>query len=83
MKIEIKRFPDKRLMMIKKYDKSDVNIRINPNEVSICPKIAEIELERDVLEAINLWNLMFVSPKLREEINQVLKRYGLVKEVQI
>ncbi len=76
MKIEVERFPDKRLKMVDKYYKNDTNIRINPNEISICPKITEIELQRDVLEAINLWNLMFLYPKLRDEINQVLKRHG-------
>ena len=75
MKVEIERFPDKRLKMLKKYTKSDINIRINRNEVPICPRSVEVELERDVLEAINLWNLMFMFPDLKREIKEILKRY--------
>jgi len=74
MKIEIGRFADKRLKMIKRYTKDDKNTRISGNEVSICPKISEVELERDVLEAVNLWNLMHMFPQLRKEIKQILKK---------
>ena len=78
MRIEVGRFPDNRLKMIKVYDsKSDQNIRINLNTISVCPKIAEMELERDVLEALNLWNLMFMFPKLKDEIIKLLKHYGI------
>ena len=76
MKIEIGRFPDGRLKMLKKYTKSDINIRINENEISVCPKSSEVKLEKDVLEAINLWNLMFIFPNLKKEIKKILKRYS-------
>ena len=75
MRIEVERFPDKRLKMLKIYSKSDNNVRINENEVSICPKIDDLKLEEDVLEAINLWNLIFMSPELKKEIHQILKRH--------
>lgn len=76
MKIEIDRFPDRRLKMVKIYDQeNDFNIRVNGKCVSIVPRNAEAELEKDVLEAVNLWNLMFMYPKLREAINAILMRY--------
>lgn len=75
MKIEIERFSDKRLKVLKKYNRTDINVRINENEVSVCPKIDEVKLEEDVLEAINLWNLMHVFPEVKKEIQQIVKRY--------
>ena len=80
MRIEVERFSDKRLKLIKLYDsENDQNIRIDSKVVSVCPKFAEVELERDVLEAINLWNLMFMFPKLKDEIIKLLKHYGIYK----
>jgi hypothetical protein len=81
MKIEIGRFSDKRLKMVKKYSLGDSNVRRNGNEVGIVPKLDEVELERDVLEAVNLWNLMCMSPELRKEINHVLKRHFSKREI--
>ena len=73
MKIEVERFPDKRLKMKKKYGLGDSNVRRNRNEVDIVPKLDEVELERDTLEALNLWNLMFIFPELKKEIDHILK----------
>lgn len=56
MKIEVSRFADGRLKVLTKHRKSDTNVRIEDNEISICPRLDEITLERDVLEAIDLWN---------------------------
>jgi len=73
--IEVGRFPDKRLKAIRKHNKNDSNVRINQNEITIVSRIDEVELEKDVIEAINLWNLMYRFPELRNEINQVLKHF--------
>jgi len=75
MKIEVERFPDKRLKMKKTYGFGETNVRRNANGVDIVPKIDEVELERDVLEAVNLWNLMRLFPELKIEINRILKRF--------
>ena len=73
MKMEVDRFSDGRLKVLKIYHKTDTNVRINESEVSVCPRIAEVKLEKEVLEAINLWNLVKVIPELREEIDKDLK----------
>jgi len=75
MSIEVGRFPDRRLKAIRKHKKNDSNVRINEDEITIVSKIDEVELERDVIEAINLWNLMYRFPELRNEIDKILKRF--------
>jgi hypothetical protein len=75
VKIEVERFLDNRLKMKKTYSLRDSNIRRIGNDVDIVPKLDEVELEKDVLEAVNLWNLMYRFPDLNREIRQVLKRY--------
>jgi hypothetical protein len=75
MTIEVGRFPDNRLKAIRKHRKTDSNIRISEEEISIVSKIAEVELEKDVIEAVNLWNLMYRFPELRREINQLLNKH--------
>lgn len=75
MTIEVGRFADKRLKAIRKHKKNDSNIRVNENEITIVSKIDEVELEKDVIEAVNLWNLMYRFPELKNEIDQILKRY--------
>lgn len=75
MTIEVGRFSDKRLMVIRKHRKNDSNVRVNENEITIVSKIDEVELEKDVVEACNLKNLMDRFPELQKEIYKVLKRY--------
>jgi len=75
MTIEVGRFCDKRLMVIRKHRKNDSNVRVNENEITIVSKIDEVELEKDVIEACNLKNLMDRFPELKNEIFKVLKRY--------
>ena len=77
MKIEIERFPDGRLKLVKRYARTDRNFRIESDGASVVPKNAEVKLEREVLQAINLWNAMKRHTKLREEIMHALKRYGI------
>jgi len=75
VKIEVERFLDNRLKMKKTYSLRDSNIRRIGNEIDIVPRLDEVELEKDVLGAINLWNLMYRFPELKMEIHQVLKRH--------
>jgi len=75
MTIEVGRFPDKRLKAIRKHSKTDSNVRVNENEITIVSKIDEVELEKDVIEAVNLWNLMHRFPELKNEIEKILKCY--------
>ena len=75
MTIEVGRFPDKRLKAIRKHKKTDSNVRVNEEEVTIVSKIDEVELERDVIEAVSLWNDMHRFPDLRKEVYQVFSRY--------
>ena len=81
MKVEVGRFPDGRLKMKKTYTKDDINFRIEGNRASIVPRNAEVKLEKDTLEAITLWNLMYRFPKLREEIKEVLRDYSQSMEI--
>ena len=73
MKIEIQFFSDGRLKVLRIHNKSDENVRIDKDEVSVCSKIRELKLEKEVLEAVNLWNMMKVMPELREDIEKALK----------
>lgn len=75
MTIEVGRFSDKRLKVIRKHNKNDSNVRVNENEVTIVSRIDEVELEREVIEAVNLWNLINRFPELKNEINHKLSRY--------
>ena len=75
MTIEVGRFPDKRLKAIRKHKTTDSNVRVSEKEITIVSKIDEVELEKDVIEAVNLWNLMHRSPELKREIDQILNRY--------
>jgi len=75
MPIEVGRFSDKRLKVIRKHNKTDSNVRVNEEEITIVSKIDEVELERDVIEAASIWNLMKMFPELRKEMNHILKRY--------
>lgn len=75
MTIEVGRFPDKRLKAIRKHKKTDSNVRVNEDEVTIVSRIDEVELERDVIEAVNLWNLMLTFPDFRNEVYQVFNRH--------
>ena len=72
MTIEVGRFPDKRLKAIRKHRKTDSNVRVNDNEITIVSRIDEVELEKDVIEAVDLWNLMYIFPELKREIYQLL-----------
>ncbi len=56
MKVEISRFSDGRLMVLTKHPKNDTNIRIGCDEISICTRLEDNALEKDVLEAVDLWN---------------------------
>lgn len=75
MTIEVGRFPDKRLKAIRKLKKTDSNVRVNEDEVTVVSKIDEVELEKDVIEAVNLWNLMHRFPELRSRIEKILECY--------
>jgi len=75
MAIEVGRFHDKRLKVIRKHSKSASNVRINEDEITIVSKIDEVELEKDTIEAVTLWNLMKMFPELRNEIYKVLRHY--------
>lgn len=75
MTIEVGRFSDKRLKVVRKHNRTDSNVRVNQNEVTIVSKIDEVELERDVIEAVSIWNLMKVFPELRKDIDHILERY--------
>jgi hypothetical protein len=75
MTIEVGRFSDKRLKVIRKHNKNDSNVRVNENEVTIVSRIDEVELEREVIEAVNLWNLINRFPELKNEINHILSRH--------
>lgn len=75
MTIEVGRFRDKRLMVIRKHRKSDSNVRVNETEISIVSKIDEVELERDVIEACSIKNLIDRFPELKREFYQLLNRY--------
>jgi len=71
--IEVGRFPDKRLKVIRKFGKNDSNVRVKGNQITIVSTINEVELENDTIEACNLWNLMQFFPELKRAINQALK----------
>lgn len=75
MKIEVGRFYDERLKVLRKHSTTDSNVRINETEISICSRNNEPTLEVDVLTAANLYNLTLVNPRIREEINKILIRY--------
>ena len=75
MTIEVGRFSDKRLKAIRKHKTTDSNVRVIGNEVSIVSKIDEVELEKDVIDAVNLWNLMHRFPELRTEIEKILNHF--------
>ena len=75
MRIEIERFADNRLKMKTKYDRSDRNVRISQDGVDVVKRFDEVELERDVLEAVNLWNLMFMFPDVKSGVHQVLEQH--------
>jgi hypothetical protein len=75
MTTEVGRFPDKRLKAIRKHKKTDSNVRFDEDEVAIVSRIGEVGLERDVIEAVNLWNLMLRFPDFRKEVYQVFNRY--------
>jgi hypothetical protein len=75
MIIEVGRFPDKRLKVIRKHGKTDSNVRVDEKEVTIVSKIEEVELEKDVIDAIELKNSMDMFPELEREINQLLNRH--------
>ena len=75
MTIEVGRFRDKRLMVIRKHRKNDSNVRVNENEITIVSKIDEVELEKDVIEACNIKNLMDRFPELKKEFYHLLKRH--------
>ncbi len=74
MKVEVGRFSDGRLKMCKTYTTEDSNFRAEVNRISIVPRTEEVKLERDVLEAIGLWNVMFMFPELREQVKELLAR---------
>jgi hypothetical protein len=75
MTIEVGRFPDKRLKAIRKHKRTDSNVRVNQEEVTIVSRIDEVELERDVIDAVNLWNLIHRFPELRREIEMILNNF--------
>ncbi len=77
MTIEVGRFPDKRLKVIRKFMKSDSNVRVKENVISVVSRINEVELENDTIEAVNLWNMMQLFPDFKREIQHIMKRYLL------
>lgn len=81
VKVEVGRFADGRLKMVKKYTRDDINFRMDDTGASIVPRSEEVKLERDVLEAINLWNIMKRHPEVKEEIMQVLERHEYSLEI--
>jgi hypothetical protein len=50
-------------------------VRVNGSEITIVSKIDEVELERDVIEACNLKNLIDRFPELKREFYQLMDRY--------
>jgi len=78
MKVEVSRFVDGRLKVLTKHRKSDTNIRIEADEVSICPRFEELALEKDVLEAVDLWNRMPRDPAIRSVV--IKKIDGLIEQ---
>jgi len=75
MPIEVGRFPDRRLKAIRKHKKTDSNVRVNGEEVTIVSTVNEVELEKDVIDAFNIWNLLYRFPELRIQVNKVLRDY--------
>jgi len=67
-------FPDGRLKMLTIFNKNDKNVRISKDEISVCRRIRELRLEHELMKAVNLWNLLKVTPELREDVDKVLKR---------
>jgi hypothetical protein len=68
LRIEVSRFPDGRLKVLRIHKTTDSNIRVGIDEVSICSKLEEIGLEKDVIDAIDAWNLMRSHPKPKDSI---------------
>lgn len=57
--------------------KSDSNVRVKENVISVVSRINEVELENDTIEAVNLWNMMQLFPDFKREIQHIMKRYLL------
>ena len=66
MRIEVSRFPDGRLKVLRVHKTTDSNIRVGIDEVSICSKLEEIDLEKDVIDAIDAWNWIRSHPKSKD-----------------
>jgi hypothetical protein len=66
MRIEVSRFPDGRLKVLRVHKKTDSNIRVGIDEVSICSKLEELALEKDVIDAIDTWNKVRSLPKSKD-----------------
>jgi hypothetical protein len=64
LRIEVSRFPDGRLKVLRVHKTTDSNIRVGVDEVSICSKLEEIALERDVIDAIDYWNSTRFHPRI-------------------
>jgi hypothetical protein len=77
VRIEIGRFPDGRLKVLRKHYTNDTNVRISENEISICSKNDETALEIEVLEAVNLWNMIRKFPEIKKDISEVLNQYTI------
>lgn len=74
--IELGRFYDgKRIKVIRKFNATDSNVRINGNEITVVSTIQEVELENDAIEAINLWNIMSINPDLKKGIDGLLQAH--------
>lgn len=80
MRVEIERFPDKRLKVVSIYDKTDRNARFLPDKTTVVKKKDELRLETDTLEAIDIWNNMRRFPELDRAIRHVLDRFFAEKE---
>ena len=65
MRIEVSRFPDGRLKVLRVHKTTDSNIRVGVDEVSICSKLEEIDLEKDVIDAIDSWN--WTKPRSKQK----------------
>ena len=66
MRIEVSRFSDGRLKVLRVHKTTDSNIRVGVDEVSICSKLEEIDLEKDAIDAIDAWNWIRSRPKSKD-----------------
>ena len=70
----VDRFPDGRLKVLRIYNRNDKNVRIVEDQISVCHSVRELRLEQELIEAVSLWNMLKVTPELREDVDRVLKR---------